>query len=398
MVTLRCTQKLLRRLKAPVQSDPPPSTNILGDWYANLHYTRPDQLVLCMNERTLLVVLVTARDVGNFGARFRDAVVAHLQRIGVPRSLTEKESRAMSEVFYGPTSNRVVLGCMNDVARALSFAFDSQRAPSVMDLETKFSEWIHSPLGSHYPRDLAFDLLGVALPLPRTAPITKATNESYGVCVNCGAREASAGMIDHLRGCLSARSGHGWTAMVQMRVEAVDAPHFWMDLEVEAGAQLSRLDDFLRATWLECCGHMSAFHIGRYMYSSTGPVGPPLSASERAMTIPLSEVLPAPGTAFRYEYDFGSTTRLVLHAWGRREGTRERKGIRLLARNEARVWRCIECTEVATAVCPYCRDTGDGTFCATHARRHDCSGEGQDVFLPIVNSPRMGVCGYTRTT
>lgn len=32
-------------------------------------------------------------------------------------------------------------------------------------------------------------------------------------------------------------------------------------------------------------------------------------------------------------------------------------------------------------------------FCETHAKRHECYN--LDMLLPVVNSPRMGVCGYT---
>ena len=36
MLILRCTAKLLSRLKAPVATAPPPSTTRLGDWYATI--------------------------------------------------------------------------------------------------------------------------------------------------------------------------------------------------------------------------------------------------------------------------------------------------------------------------------------------------------------------------
>jgi len=35
----------------------------------------------------------------------------------------------------------------------------------------------------------------------------------------------------------------------------------------------------------------------------------------------------------------------------------------------------------------------DAFFCDAHADEHRCDGE--EAILPIVNSPRMGVCGYT---
>ena len=66
MVTLRCTQKLLRRLE--VTDKPAAPTPVLGDWYANILFSRPHQLVLCVSERSLLPVVLLAKepDAGKF--------------------------------------------------------------------------------------------------------------------------------------------------------------------------------------------------------------------------------------------------------------------------------------------------------------------------------------------
>lgn len=60
MFTLRCTAKLLARLKASPVVEMGTPTSRLGDWYAHLLFTRPTQLVLCVSERTLLSVLILA--------------------------------------------------------------------------------------------------------------------------------------------------------------------------------------------------------------------------------------------------------------------------------------------------------------------------------------------------
>ena len=36
-------------------------------------------------------------------------------------------------------------------------------------------------------------------------------------------------------------------------------------------------------------------------------------------------------------------------------------------------------------------DTEKGWLCEAHAEKH----RHQDMFLPVVNSPRVGMCGYT---
>ena len=54
-------------------------------------------------------------------------------------------------------------------------------------------------------------------------------------------------------------------------VEGRDLPEYWMHLKVFTNVKLWELDNFFRDTWLECCGHMSAFTIEGIRYSS-GPM------------------------------------------------------------------------------------------------------------------------------
>jgi hypothetical protein len=157
MVTLRCTQKLLRRLAVPGNVEIQAPTTVLGDWYANLYFSRP-QLVLCMNERTLLLVLVPARDARSLGPRFREAALAHLLRLGVPSHAVQSEARAMSNVAFGRTASQRVLGCLREAAFALSFESERPRFRTLAELELHFSEYIYSTTGYRQPRALALEL------------------------------------------------------------------------------------------------------------------------------------------------------------------------------------------------------------------------------------------------
>jgi hypothetical protein len=99
------------------------------------------------------------------------------------------------------------------------------------------------------------------------------------------------------------------------------------------------------------------------------------------------------GQTFAHEYDFGSTTVLKGRVAAVRTGPVRHSRVRLLARNDPMAWLCIECAAPATEICTVCADDDEygGLFCAAHASHHDHDGE---LFL-LVNSPRMGVCGYT---
>ena len=71
MVTLRCTQKLLKRMHLKVEdlrsTVPVEPTNALGDWYANLLIIERQHLVILVSARSRLCVLVYARDITYLG-------------------------------------------------------------------------------------------------------------------------------------------------------------------------------------------------------------------------------------------------------------------------------------------------------------------------------------------
>ncbi len=202
---------------------------------------------------------------------------------------------------------------------------------------------------------------------------------SSGTCQLCGQRETAPRMAAHLDVCAPAHDGDGASQqLTRLRFEAEEDPRYWLLLEVRTNAKLEKLDALLRELWLECCGHMSAFRIGRDEVSMGSDAGVLAQAGRQPIL---------------YEYDFGSTTSLRAQAVGTRTGALGRPAVRLLARNDPPIWKCLKCAKPATLVCPFCVQRFPHVLCATHAREHEHADE--DSYLPVVNSPRMGVCGYT---
>jgi hypothetical protein len=162
---------------------------------------------------------------------------------------------------------------------------------------------------------------------------------------------------------------------------------YWLQVEATADATLDDLDALLRETWLECCGHLSAFRLGERRFSPECEVEG--WEDEEPTTISLGKLL-APGRELEYEYDFGSTTALTIRVAGERIG-RPPERVAILARNDPPAITCNECGAAATRVCGQCVWGDRGWLCGRCARRHEC---GKESLLPVVNSPRVGVCGY----
>lgn len=155
-------------------------------------------------------------------------------------------------------------------------------------------------------------------------------------------------------------------------------PEYWLHLKVAGNARLEALDQFLRDIWLECCGHLSAFS-----YKGT----------ELAMERKLSDIL-SPGIELLHEYDFGTPTELLVKVLGEHKGPMEKNiPVEILSRNEAPEILCDECGKApAVVICAECQWEGGGWLCKSCAESHECD---EEMFLPVVNSPRTGVCGYT---
>ena len=144
---------------------------------------------------------------------------------------------------------------------------------------------------------------------------------------------------------------------------------YWMHLSAAVEAPLKRLDAFLRRFWLECCGHLSSFTIGRQQYMSDGA----LEFGEQGMTSARQRNSPS--------------------EWSLRDHTAQRQSIELMARNDAPQAACQRCKrEPAIEMCAYCTsEDSEAWLCSVCAAIHECVPEGR---LPVINSPRVGVCGY----
>ena len=116
MVVLRCTQKLLVRLKQVGDLPPVESTTRLGDWYGNILRLGRRQHLLFISERSRLPVVLPIRELQRLATVFPDAVCERLAIVGVTAEDIADERARMSEIVFGRTRNRSLLGTLNDFA------------------------------------------------------------------------------------------------------------------------------------------------------------------------------------------------------------------------------------------------------------------------------------------
>jgi hypothetical protein len=136
MLALRCTQKLLKRMKLkPVEAAA--SSTVLGDWYANtISLPRRRHAVILCAERSLLPLVVTAGSFSTLLVQFREGASTLLRDIGVDETGILQELDAMADLVVTKTDNRSVVGVMNDYVRLAAGRDEALRQLSLRLAET----------------------------------------------------------------------------------------------------------------------------------------------------------------------------------------------------------------------------------------------------------------------
>ena len=112
MFTVRGTKKFLDRVGRPVP-DPPASSTVLGDWYANVLFWRP-QVALFVNASTFVPVLMLLAPAARVVGRFPAAMAEVFAALGIDPRFVEVEMAEMGSVVLAKTASRQVLGVMNE--------------------------------------------------------------------------------------------------------------------------------------------------------------------------------------------------------------------------------------------------------------------------------------------
>ena len=214
--------------------------------------------------------------------------------------------------------------------------------------------------------------------------------QTRGVCLFCKKEMTKGGLTKHLPSCTArqkaieqANQGKGKKQTIyHLQVQDAWGGVYWLHLEMNGTATLEEIDHYLRAIWLECCGHLSQFSFG-------GWSGNEISKRKR-----IDQVLKV-GDELTHIYDFGTSSETLIRTVGTREGKPLTKHpIKLMARNNSLEAQCTECDQVAKWWCPECVYELDesGLLCDEHMEAHPHDDYGG--VMPLVNSPRVGMCGY----
>jgi len=219
-----------------------------------------------------------------------------------------------------------------------------------------------------------------------------------GSCEFCGKDYTRWGMTRHLQTCAARGSaiesdaaGPGQRQEIfHLLIEDVWTSDYWLHLEIAGQATLDQLDQYLRVIWLECCGHLSHFFINGIYYEREIEIEWAIGETE-SMSTQVADVFEEE-TGVEYEYDFGTTTELLISVLAVRPGNWTGKPIRMLGRNKTPTMKCMVCRKEADWICAGCLWEDRNCFlCGQHVNEHSHE---DAMVLPAVNSPRIGMCAY----
>lgn len=208
-----------------------------------------------------------------------------------------------------------------------------------------------------------------------------------GKCTKCGELYSPEEGSEHLAACAVSQPSQSMTQGYLVHISWAERPNlYWMFVTIPKNVSLELLDKFLRDVWLECCGHLSCFTIcGRFYMSHPEP-----GSQEQSMDIRVDRTL-SPGLKFKYVYDMGFSTDLTLQVTKKVTACPQKK-VTLLMQNDPLAFPCKSCEKAADTICSLCGETA----CSTCCKKHSCAVSERDTYMlmPLVNSPRAGVCGY----
>jgi hypothetical protein len=162
MVTLRLTHKLQKLLDIDLTEQLKSTTSKLGDWYANFVSTYSGDLIVLVNEKTLLSVAIPFWESNHLLLLFRLRVENLLGMIKIPSKAIDQELHHYKDIQFGKTRSRSVLGSMNDIAfqyQAIAEMAENKADLSLSNAEYQMSQMPCKPIDYRAHIDVAKELL-----------------------------------------------------------------------------------------------------------------------------------------------------------------------------------------------------------------------------------------------
>ncbi len=270
---------------------------MLGDWFATAMFWRP-QVVMFVNERTLLPVFVSLAPAATLFERAPAAIGSVLRRHGVSDAVVAAEVAAMHDVRLAPTNNRSILGVMNGFTEHSERRFQA----GLVDLEELSMAVSLLPVSPLMQREVAPDRelaavfgIGDRTPLPSNVIAFPGTYRPDGTPAPAPRQREFGGVYQ-----------------LKITIQNIK-PRVWRRVLVNGSSTLDQLHLVIQAAfgWWNC--HLHEFEFDGIRYGASDPDDDWGMPTRDGQFTPLDSVA-TEGSTFDYTYDFGDgwTHRVVV--------------------------------------------------------------------------------------
>ncbi len=216
--------------------------------------------------------------------------------------------------------------------------------------------------------------------------------QAMGKCAFCNRDYTKRGMARHLAICpergvapVASRKRTISDGVYYLRAQDCEGYGFWLDLEIHGWGTLDDLDQFLREEWLGCCDdHESGFYIDVRHSFEVAKSNHIHTAFENVKRVYYSLLT---GGSSVLASCYISVVKVRVDARSSELRTTS------MARNVGHDFTCRECCKPAVEFCSVCSlpdELWEDTYCEQHGSVH--LHDQHSFMLPLVNSPRQGIC------
>lgn len=145
MFVVHATRKLLDRVGGTTDPLDGQEPSAFGTWYATVVFWKP-QVALLVNESTLLPVLMPLAPAATVLDRFPETLAGTLSAHGVDETFITREVGAMTERHVAKTTNRSVVGTMNEFSYLGGVHRDARGPVDLLGLSLRLAATPCSPL------------------------------------------------------------------------------------------------------------------------------------------------------------------------------------------------------------------------------------------------------------
>lgn len=145
MMTIQCTKKLLDSMKIKPEPKPEDEQDALYAWHANLLTLQRRKFILLMNNKTrynFLVGPITKKEMARFEEIMRQELATNLAADGANEELIKAYLSRMDGMDYTKTSERSILGQLNESAFYIEIILDSGESTDLFTINRQLNRFV----------------------------------------------------------------------------------------------------------------------------------------------------------------------------------------------------------------------------------------------------------------